>query len=199
MLFSLALFFNFFIGGVTGVFLSDAPSDVTTHGSFFVVGPLPLHHHGRVGVRLLRRLLLLVPKLTGFLARSSSGCSSYPSTPPSSPCSSSGFLDQPRRVSAYAAQLQGLNDWITISAYFIGLSMVVFIANLVYSWVFERQHLRGEPMGSRSHWSGCSPVPFPGKTSSASPESWPDPTGMGLKEAPAVAVLGPAAPAVVGK
>jgi cytochrome c oxidase subunit I len=35
MLFSLAWLFNFLIGGLSGVFLSDVPSDVTTHGSFF--------------------------------------------------------------------------------------------------------------------------------------------------------------------
>ena len=37
MLFCLAWFFNFLIGGLSGVFLSDVPSDVTTHGSFFVM------------------------------------------------------------------------------------------------------------------------------------------------------------------
>ena len=37
MLFCLAWFFNFFIGGATGVFLSDVPSDVATHGTFFVM------------------------------------------------------------------------------------------------------------------------------------------------------------------
>ena len=37
MLFALAVFFNFLIGGITGVFLSDVPVDVTVHGSFFVL------------------------------------------------------------------------------------------------------------------------------------------------------------------
>ena len=59
MLFCLAWFFNFFIGGASGVFLSDVPSDVATHGSFFVDGPLPLHDHGRPDLRLLRGDLLL--------------------------------------------------------------------------------------------------------------------------------------------
>src|SRR5437899_9290148 len=35
MLFCLAWFFNFLIGGLSGVFLSDVPSDVTTPCSFF--------------------------------------------------------------------------------------------------------------------------------------------------------------------
>src|SRR5208283_2451765 len=37
MLFCLGMLFNFLIGGVTGVFLSDVPVDVTVHGSFFVM------------------------------------------------------------------------------------------------------------------------------------------------------------------
>ncbi len=37
MLFCLGMFFNFLIGGVTGVFLSDVPVNVTVHGSFFVL------------------------------------------------------------------------------------------------------------------------------------------------------------------
>ena len=37
MLFALAFFFNFLIGGLSGVFLSDVPSDVTLHGSYFVM------------------------------------------------------------------------------------------------------------------------------------------------------------------
>src|SRR6266513_1007959 len=35
MLFALAFFPNFLIGGLSGIFLSDTPSDVTTHGTFF--------------------------------------------------------------------------------------------------------------------------------------------------------------------
>src|SRR6266702_4739994 len=37
MLFCLAFFFNFLIGGISGVFLSDVPADTTEHGSFFVM------------------------------------------------------------------------------------------------------------------------------------------------------------------
>src|SRR6204780_1476096 len=37
MLFSLGMYFNFLIGGISGVFLSDVPADTTEHGSFFVM------------------------------------------------------------------------------------------------------------------------------------------------------------------
>ena len=36
MLFSLAFFFNFLVGGISGVYLADVASNVTMHGSYFV-------------------------------------------------------------------------------------------------------------------------------------------------------------------
>src|SRR5438309_2006589 len=46
MLFALAFFFNFLIGGLSGVYLSDVPSDVTTHGSYIVLAHF---HYTNVG------------------------------------------------------------------------------------------------------------------------------------------------------
>jgi len=37
MLFCMAVYFNFLIGGISGVFLSDVPVNVTVHGGFFVL------------------------------------------------------------------------------------------------------------------------------------------------------------------
>jgi hypothetical protein len=51
MLFALGMYFNFLIGGVSGVFLSDVPADTTEHGSFFVMAyrHLPGLPDGRPG------------------------------------------------------------------------------------------------------------------------------------------------------
>ena len=35
----MAVYFNFLIGGISGVFLSDVPVNVTVHGGFFVLSP----------------------------------------------------------------------------------------------------------------------------------------------------------------
>ncbi|HEX3492142.1 MAG TPA: cbb3-type cytochrome c oxidase subunit I, partial [Streptosporangiaceae bacterium] len=37
MLFAIGMYFNFLIGGISGVFVSDVPVDTTAHGSFFVL------------------------------------------------------------------------------------------------------------------------------------------------------------------
>ena len=47
-----------------------------------------------------------------------------------------GFLGMPRRAVTYAGYLQGANDWVSVSAFVLGASMLVFLANLVWSQVF---------------------------------------------------------------
>ena len=59
MLFCLAWFFNFLIGGLSGVFLSDVPSDVTTHGSFFSMAHFHYTIMGGLHLHVLRGDLLL--------------------------------------------------------------------------------------------------------------------------------------------
>ena len=59
MLFVLAWTFNFLIGGLSGVFLSDVTRRHHASRQLLLDGPLPLHDHGRAGLRLLRCDLLL--------------------------------------------------------------------------------------------------------------------------------------------
>ena len=56
----LGMYFNFLIGGVSGVFLSDVPADTTEHGSFFVMA----HFHYTIMGGLI----------FAFLAGSTTGC-----------------------------------------------------------------------------------------------------------------------------
>ena len=65
MLFSLAFFFNFLIGGLSGIFLSDVPSDVTTHGSYFVMAHFHYTIMGGPRLRVLRRNVLLAAEDDG--------------------------------------------------------------------------------------------------------------------------------------
>ncbi len=44
-----------------------------------------------------------------------------------------GLLGQPRRVFEYAQNLQALNDFSSVSAFLLGASFLIFIANFVWS------------------------------------------------------------------
>jgi cytochrome c oxidase subunit 1 len=65
MLFCLGMLFNFLIGGVTGVFLSDVPVNVTVHGSFFVLAHFHYTIMGGLIFALFGGLYYWLPKITG--------------------------------------------------------------------------------------------------------------------------------------
>ncbi len=66
MLFALAWLFNFLIGGLSGVFLSDVPSDVTTHGSFFSMAHFHYTIMGGLLFAFFAGIYYWVPKMTGY-------------------------------------------------------------------------------------------------------------------------------------
>ena len=65
MLFALAFFFNFLIGGLSGVFLSDVPSDVTLHGSFFVMAHFHYTIMGGLVFAFFAGIYYWLPKMAG--------------------------------------------------------------------------------------------------------------------------------------
>ena len=133
ILFVIGMLFNFLIGGISGVFLSDVPDDVVAHGSFFVMAHFHYTIMGGLIFTFFGGVYYWLPKMTGRQAGSAAG--------------KDPFLDLALRVlqlhvpavvrdrRAGHAQarlriregtLQGLNDWVSISAwYLIGLSMLV--------------------------------------------------------------------------
>jgi cytochrome c oxidase subunit I len=165
MLFCLAWFFNFLIGGLSGVFLSDVPSDVTTHGSFFSMAHFHYTIMGGLVFTFFAAIYFWVPKMTGFMLNERLGkihfwlmFISFNST--FAPLFAIGFLGQPRRVVTYPHNLQFLNDWVSVSAFVLGFSMLIFLYNFVYSLLFARVRAPANPWGSRSlEWQLPSPVP----------------------------------------
>ena len=165
MLFCLAWFFNFFIGGVSGVFLSDVPSDVATHGSFFVMAHFHYTIMGGLVFTFFAAIYYWVPKMFGVTLNETLGkihfwamFIAFNST--FFPLFALGLMGMPRRVVTYPSHLQALNDWVSISAFVLGASMLVFLFNVVYSLVFVREPAPANPWDSKSlEWQTPSPVP----------------------------------------
>jgi cytochrome c oxidase subunit 1 len=165
MLFCLAWFFNFFIGGISGVFLSDTPSDVSTHGSFFVMAHFHYTIMGGLIFTFFAAIYYWVPKMTGLRFNEAlskihfwSMFIAFNST--FGPLFAAGLLGMPRRVSTYPSSLEGLNIWVSVSAFVLGVSMLVFIANVLYSMVIARKPAEENPWRSKSlEWQLPTPVP----------------------------------------
>jgi cytochrome c oxidase subunit 1 len=166
MLFCLGWAFNFLWGGISGVFNSDVPSDVTTHGSFFVMAHFHYTIMGGLVFAFFAGIYYWVPKMYGFNLNETLGkvhfwvmFIAFNST--FAPLFGLGFMGMARRVVTYPAGFQGLNVWVSVSAYILGLSMLVFLYNVVWSLVFKREPAEVNPWHAKSaEWQLPTPVPL---------------------------------------
>jgi cytochrome c oxidase subunit I len=165
MLFCMGWTFNFLIGGLSGVFLSDVPSDIDTHGSFFVMAHFHYTIMGGLIFTFFAAIYYWVPKMFGVYLNEKLGKIHFWSlflafNSTFMPLFVLGMKGMPRRVSAYNPSLQGLNVWVSISAFVIGLSMLVFLANVLYSMILARVPAEANPWDSKSlEWQLPTPVP----------------------------------------
>jgi len=165
MLFVLALFFNFLIGGVTGVFLSDVPVNVTVHGGFFVLSHFHYTIMGGLLFAFMAGLYFWLPKMTGRMMNKKIGKIHFWMmfvffNLTFFPMFIIGLLGQPRRVFSYATNLQGLNDFSSVSAFLLGLSFLVFFYNLIWSMWIKPEIAPANPWESMGlEWQTASPVP----------------------------------------
>jgi cytochrome c oxidase subunit I len=165
MLFCLAVYFNFFIGGITGVFLSDVPVNVTIHGSFFVMAHFHYTIMGGLVFAFFGGLYYWIPKMTGYklnkrLAQIHFWMMFVFFNFTFFPLFIVGFLGMPRRVFEYAANLQTINDFASTSAYLLGASFLVFAANFVWSIFIDPKRAEHNPWESRGlEWQVPTPVP----------------------------------------
>jgi cytochrome c oxidase subunit 1 len=194
MLFSLAFFSNFLIGGLSGVYLSDVPSDVTTHGSYFVMAHFHYTIMGGLVFALMAGLYYWLPKMTGFKLNETLGKIHFWMmfvffNLTFFPLFIAGLLGMPRRVSSYNPSLHGLNVFVSISAFCLGASMLVLLANLVWSLILKREREAANPWFSKGlEW--LLPSPPPRHNFDTIPVITSTPYGYGTPDAPPVAELG---------
>ena len=166
MLFALAFYFNFLIGGISGVFLSDVPADTTEHGSFFVMAHFHYTIMGGLIFAFIAGIYYWLPKMTGIKLNDKLGKIHFWTmfiffNTTFLPLFALGLLGMPRRVFEYARNLQTLNDWVSICAFLPGrLDPPLFVINFVMSMLFWREREVGNPWRARSlEWQLSSPPP----------------------------------------
>ena len=165
MLFALGFYFNFLIGGVTGVFVSDVPADTTEHGTFFVMAHFHYTIMGGLIFAFMGGLYYWLPKMMGIKLNETLGKIHFWTmfvffNSTFLPLFAIGLLGQPRRVFEYQRQLQTLNDWVSISAFLLGGSILIFVINFILSTVIVREREQANPWRSRGlEWQVPSPPP----------------------------------------
>ena len=194
MLFAMALYFNFLIGGVTGVFLSDVPVNVTVHGGFFVLSHFHYTIMGGLLFAFMAGLYYWLPKMTGRMMNKKIGLWHFWTmfiffNLTFFPMFIIGLLGQPRRVFTYAKNLQGLNDFSSVSAFLLGFSFLIFFFNLVWSLYINPHKAPANPWESLGlEWQTANPVPP--YNFERIPVILTDPYHYSEASAPAVADLG---------
>jgi cytochrome c oxidase subunit 1 len=141
MLFCLATFFDFLIGGAAGIFQSDVPVDTTVHGSFFVLAHFHYMIMGSLVFAFFGAIYYWFPVMFGRmldqrLAKIHFWWMFITFNTTFFPLYIVGFWDMPRRVFEYAGRLTILNDIASASAFALGASFLVFIYNFVMTmWI----------------------------------------------------------------
>jgi cytochrome c oxidase subunit 1 len=138
---------------------------VTTHGSFFSMAHFHYTIMGGLVFTFFAAIYYWGPKMIGFKLSERLGkihfwmmFLAFNST--FAPLFALGFMGMPRRVVTYNPSFQGLNDWVSVSAFVLGISMLVFLYNVVWSFLFKREPAEVNPWQARSaEWALPTPVP----------------------------------------
>ena len=164
-LFALSFIWNFLIGGLTGIFLSDVPADIQLHGGMFVTAHF---HYTVVGGALMgffAALFYWFPKMTGRMMDERLGMISFWGIQIGFNVAFMamfivGLQGMPRRVADYDPLFAGGNLVTSIFAYLLAASVVLVFYNITYSWVAGEKAV-ANPWGAKSlEWQVPTPVPL---------------------------------------
>ncbi|HET7580208.1 MAG TPA: cbb3-type cytochrome c oxidase subunit I [Bacillales bacterium] len=167
MLWMIAFFPCFVIGGATGVMLAVAPADYQYHNSYFLIA----HFHqvliGGTVFGLIAGMYYWWPKVFGFKLNETLGkwgfwffnIGFYVCFMPQYAL---GFMGMTRRVYTYPVETGWLplNQLSTVGAYMMGAGFMFIVYQIIYSIRHGERDLTGDPWNGRTlEWSLPSPAP----------------------------------------
>ncbi|HEU0021510.1 MAG TPA: cbb3-type cytochrome c oxidase subunit I [Dehalococcoidia bacterium] len=164
MLFALGFLFNFVVGGVTGIFLADVPTDIQLQDTYFVVAHFHYTIMGGEVFAILAGVYYWFPKMTGRMFHDGLGkihfwwvFIAYHAT--FIPMFRVGLHGMNRRNPDYPAELTDLNVLISVMAFILAASFLPFGFNLVYSWLRGPRAVANPWHARTLEWQTASPPP----------------------------------------
>ena len=164
MLWVFGFLWAFLIGGITGVFLADVPTDITLSDTYFVVAHFHYTIVGGTIFGLFAGTYYWYPKMTGRMYDERLGrlhfwwfTLAFNAT--FIPMFWLGIEGMRRRVADYPTELGAVNLFISIAALNIALSVAVFVFNMVRSWRRVELTVANPWRAQTLEWQVASPPP----------------------------------------
>ncbi len=165
MLFALGFLTTFTLGGISGVMLAMVPFDIHVSDTYFIVAHIHYVLFGGSLFTIFAGLYYWFPKMTGRMYDERLGkihfwCTFVFFNLTFGPMHVIGIQGMPRRVADYAQQWAGMNLAISIASFALGLSMLVFLYNMVVSWRLGPRAAANPWRALTLEWQVSSPPPI---------------------------------------
>jgi cytochrome c oxidase subunit 1 len=165
MLFALGFVSMFVIGGLSGIYLGAVPIDIHTSDTYFVVAHIHYVLFGGSVFTIYAGIYYWFPKMTGRMYNETLGKLHFWLTFVGFnltffPMHLIGVQGMPRRVADYAGEFAGWNFFISVASFGLGASTVLFLYNMITSWVRGPAAVGNPWRALTLEWQVSSPPPI---------------------------------------
>jgi cytochrome c oxidase subunit 1 len=173
---------NFIIGGITGIYLSDVPADQYFHGDMFVTAHFHYTLLGGAMIAATAALCYWFPKVSGRMLNERIGKAAFWFIAIGIQVTYigqfwEGFQGMPRRVAYYDPIFLHANEVTSVGAYVLMLGWLIFLYDMIHS-IRHGAIAPANPWHSKSlEWMVPTPVPLVNFT--VDPVVTSDPYGYG--------------------
>jgi cytochrome c oxidase subunit 1 len=169
MLNAIAFVAQFVVGGLSGIFMASTAVDVHIHDTYFIVAHIHYVLFGSTVFGIFAAIYFWYPKMFGRMMNEKLGklhfwtsfvaynCTFFP-------MHILGIGGMARRIADYTqydsfVQYKGMNEFISISAFALGIAQIPFVINFLGSWIWGPRAPRNPWLANSLEWETESPPP----------------------------------------